>query len=99
MDLEASLQASMSLLIWIKFLYFFRIFQSTGYLIRIIIEVVVDMRHFLLILLLTIVAFGDAMRSISTSELEEDQFIPNSFHAFTYVYRMILGDFSSDDFG
>jgi len=68
--LEASFQATMSLMLWIKFLYFFRIFQSTGYLIRIIIEVVIDMRHFLLIVLLTIIAFGDAMRSISTSEEE-----------------------------
>ncbi len=93
------MQATMSLLLWIKFLYFFRVFQSTGYLIRIIIEVVVDMRHFLLIMLLTIVAFGDAMRSISTSELEKDQFISDYIHLFTYVYRMVLGDFSSDDFG
>jgi hypothetical protein len=60
----------MSLMLWIKFLYFFRIFQSTGYLIRIIISVLVDMRHFLFIMLLTIIAFGDAMRSISTSEEE-----------------------------
>jgi hypothetical protein len=57
-------------MLWIKFLYFFRIFQSTGYLIRIIISVLVDMRHFLFIMLLTIIAFGDAMRSISTSEEE-----------------------------
>jgi len=69
---EASMQATMSLLLWIKLLYFFRIFQSTGYLIRIIIEVVVDMRHFLFIMFLTMIAFGDAMRSISTSENEED---------------------------
>jgi hypothetical protein len=46
---------------WLKFLYFLRIFQKTGYLIRIIVEVVIDMRHFLLILLLTIIAIGDAM--------------------------------------
>jgi hypothetical protein len=72
MPLEASLQATMSLMLWLKFLYFLRIFDSTGYLIRIITEVVVDMRHFLLIMLLTIIAFGDAMRSISTSELEEN---------------------------
>lgn len=45
------------------------------------------------------IAFGDAMRSISTSEEEGDEFIPSYYHAFTYVYRMILGDFSSDDFG
>ncbi len=47
--LEASLQATMSLMLWLKFLYFLRIFQSTGYLIKIIIAVCVDMRYFLLI--------------------------------------------------
>lgn len=62
----------MSLLLWMKLFYFFRIFQSTGYLIRIIIEVVIDMRHFLLILFLTIMAFGDAMRNISYTEEEQN---------------------------
>jgi hypothetical protein len=47
-----------------------RIFDSTGYLIRIIIQVIIDMRHFLLVLLLTFVAFGDAIRSISDSNEE-----------------------------
>ena len=93
------MQATMSLMLWIKFLYFFRIFQSTGYLIRIIIEVVVDMRYFLFIMFLTTIAFGDAMRSISTSEEPQDEFIPTYPHSFTYVYRMILGDFSHEDFG
>ena len=62
----------MTLLFWLKFLYFLRIFDSTGYLIRIIIEVVYDMRHFMLVLLLTFVAFGDAMMSISTSNTNDD---------------------------
>jgi len=35
---------------WLKLLYFLRIFEHTGYLIRMIIEVVADMRFFLLIL-------------------------------------------------
>jgi len=61
----------MSLILWLKFLYFLRIFAATGYLIKIIVEVVYDMRHFLLILLLTFIAFGDAMRSISTSNDDE----------------------------
>ena len=69
---EACLQAVMSLLIWLKFLYFLRIFKATSYLIRIIIEVMVDMRHFLLILLLTFIAFGDAIYNINTSNPVED---------------------------
>lgn len=34
---RTSMQAIMSLLIWLKFLYFLRMFDSTGYLIRIIV--------------------------------------------------------------
>lgn len=104
--LEASLQATMSLILWLKFLYFLRIFKSTGYLIRIIIEVCVDMRHFLLIMFLTMVAFGDAMRSISTSNedvLDESgnssQFVGSYVDSITYTYRMVLGDFDTGNFG
>lgn len=86
----------MSLLLWLKFLYFLRIFKSTGYLIKIIIAVCVDMRHFLLILLLTIMAFGDSMRAISTSNLPQHMFIGSWLESFTYVYRMILGNFNTD---
>lgn len=59
--LQGILQATISLFLWLKFLYFLRIFKQTGYLIKIIIEVVKEMRFFLLILLLTIVAFGDPL--------------------------------------
>ena len=70
--LEGCMQATMSLILWLKFLYFLRIFKTTGYLIRIIVEVIIDMRNFLLIMLLTIIAFADAFRSISTSNLAND---------------------------
>ena len=86
----------MSLLLWLKFLYFLRIFKSTGYLIKIIITVCVEMRDFLLILLLTIMAFGDSMRAISTSNLPHHMFIGSWLESFTYVYRMILGNFNTD---
>jgi hypothetical protein len=69
LNLETTMQATINLLIWLKFLYFLRIFQGTGYLIKTIIAVVLDMRYFLLILLLTMVAFGDSFRAMSTSNL------------------------------
>jgi hypothetical protein len=65
-------------------------------LIKTIIAVVLDMRYFLLILLLTIIAFGDSFRAISTSNLPQNQFIESWWESFTYVYRMILGDFSTE---
>jgi len=89
------MQATISLLLWLKFLYFLRIFKSTGYLIKIIIAVCFDMRYFLFILFLTIMAFGDSMRAVSTSNHAHNVFIGSWWQSFTYVYRMILGDFNT----
>ena len=50
---------------WMKFLYFLRIFKETGYLIRMIVEVVKDMRNFFLVLLITVAAFGDSFSTIA----------------------------------
>jgi hypothetical protein len=50
---------------WIKVLYFLRIFKTTGYLIRMIISVATGMRTFILIVVVTLAAFGDAMLRIS----------------------------------
>jgi len=42
-----------------------RIFQSFGYLIRMISTVIFDMRHFLLVLFIGVIAFGDTFLAIS----------------------------------
>ena len=89
----------MSLFIWLKFLYFLRIFESTGYLIRIIIQVVIDMRHFLFVLLLTFVAFGDAFYNISNANAEPLYEGGTFIGGVTYVYRLVLGDFDTTAFG
>jgi hypothetical protein len=46
-------------------LYFLRIFKHTGYLIRMLVEVISDMSTFLLVLLITLMAFGDSFLKIS----------------------------------
>ena len=38
--LEATILATISLMMWLKFLYFLRIFESTGYLTRIVRDVI-----------------------------------------------------------
>jgi len=69
-ELEAILLGSNSLLIWLKLLYFLRIFEKTGYLISIIIEVVKEMKYFLFILMLTVFAFGDSLAQVSSINKE-----------------------------
>ena len=93
-----------------KLLYFMRIFRSTSYLIRMIICVIADMKIFILLLLTTILAFGDAFQTIAKAnkdvqELDTDGnvidyvFVSGFINSFLFTYRMILGDFDTSDFG
>ena len=54
-----------TLFMWLKFLYFFRLFDSTSYLIRAIVTVVIDMRNFFIVLVSMIVGFGNAFLVLS----------------------------------
>jgi hypothetical protein len=61
---EETFMAIGSLLMWLKLLYFFRMNKYTGYLIRMIVKVIYGMRIFMLVLVITIVAFADAFISL-----------------------------------
>ena len=80
---------------WFKFLYFLRIFKETGYLIRMIVEVVKDMKVFFVVLIVVLAAFGDAFLSLSNSSADESARFAggNFFTALLYSYRTSLGDF------
>ena len=55
--IQRYLHAIASFFICIKLLYFLRIFRMYGHLIKTIVEVVVDMKVFIVILLLSLVTF------------------------------------------
>lgn len=96
-ELEAIIRATISLFMWLKFLYFLRIFKSTGYLTRIIRDVIFQMRHFLMLLILTIVAFSDSLNQISSSSKKGHEPIKGGFlGAFDYTYQTILGNINDD---
>lgn len=91
---------------WLKFLYFFRIFKQTSYLIRIIVEVVISMRYFFLVLLFTIIGFGNSFLVLSlgnTNDINDPEsknvFIDSYMNSILFSYRMMLGDFATDEFG
>lgn len=50
---------------WFKFIYFLRCTDSTGWLVRMLVEVMKDMGSFLLVYVITILAFADAFYSMS----------------------------------
>ena len=84
---------------WFKFLYFFRIFKSYGYLTRLLFVVIYDMRHFLVVLFITIVAFSDTFLTISNGNEPEDQFVFSFTDSIIFTYRIVLGDFDVEKFG
>jgi hypothetical protein len=84
---------------WLKLLYFFRIFKSFGYLIRLLILVIDDMRTFLGVFFFTIIAFSDSLLTISNGNAPENQFVSSFTDSAIYTYRLILGDFDVDNFG
>jgi hypothetical protein len=58
---------------WLKFMYFLRSFMETAYLIRMITSVFADMTQFFGVLAITVIGFGDAFSSISTSLTLSDE--------------------------
>jgi Ion transport protein len=84
---------------WFKFLYFFRIFKSYGYLTRLLILVILDMKDFLVVLFITIVAFSDSLLTISLGNAPDERFVTDFTDAIIYTYRIVLGDFNVEAFG
>lgn len=92
-----------TLLLWLKFLYFLRIFDSTGFLVRAISTVIIEMRYFLLILLVSIFAFGDSYKVMDRANTTQHQFLAQHGYgdvigSMYYTYLVGLGEFD-DDFG
>jgi hypothetical protein len=67
---ESILKSMGSFFMWLKLLYFLRIYRTTGYLVRMIVQVIQEMKVFLLVLLITILAVADAQ--ISIQEYDKD---------------------------
>jgi ribose/xylose/arabinose/galactoside ABC-type transport system permease subunit len=55
------------------------------------------MRHFLLVLAITVIAFGDSLLRISLTNAEP--FAVNLIDAIGYTYVMVLGGFDTGTFG
>jgi hypothetical protein len=71
-----------------------RLYKNTGYLIRMVLRVIYDMRSFLFVLLITITCFGHSLLIISNGNDEDNQFISGGFFgSIFYTYNMILGSY------
>ena len=66
-----TVEAVCGILMWLKLLYFLRIFKTTGYLVRMVTDVLWGMKTFLLILFIVYFGFSEAFLRVSEAS-EED---------------------------
>ena len=76
---------------WLRLISYYRGFQSTGFMIRLIINVLYDMRYFLLILFTFVLAFT------YSGFLILGHWEYTVFEVFLMFYRVVLGDFNAYD--
>lgn len=63
--IQRPLFAVATLIMWLKAIYYLRIFRNVGYLTSLIMQVIVDIRYFIVILMMSIFAFGNAFYMLS----------------------------------
>ena len=79
------------LFLWMRILSYSRGFKGTGFLVRLVKQTIVDMRYFLLVIFLLLLAFGSAAFML------QNEFSHSPFYVFNLVYRLILGDYTNYD--
>ena len=83
---------SMTLLfLWARLLSYAKGFEGTGFLIRLVEQVIGDMKFFLIFIFLIMFAFASAGFVLQTSSTE------SQFSVFNLIYRLMLGDFTNFD--
>ena len=92
---------------WFKLIYWLRLFSSTSYYIRLIQDTIYDIRYFLLVYIVILGMFANAMHCLNLNRDfndEDSTIIDNNFANVAYdamlnQYLLSLGEFSLDNFG
>ena len=82
------------LMMWLNTFFFLKIWDTPGYLARMIMEVIADMRIFFVVYCFFHMAFAHAFYFLSYASKKEHQFITDYWNAFRYSYLTALGEFS-----
>jgi hypothetical protein len=61
-------------------------------------EVIADIKIFLLLLGIVLLAFGEAFLRLSETSEESNQFLVNYAYAFVYCLRLAVGDTFTDSY-
>jgi len=95
--------------LWLKLFYFLRMFQQTAAFVRMIVEMLIDIRIFLFIFFIAILAFSNCfyvfdmftrMKQKEQVGDEKDETIAGGSYieAVTYVYLQSLGELGIDSY-
>ena len=83
---------------WLRLLYYFRIFKGTGYYIRMIEEVIYGLKYFFFIFLVSVIAFSQANYALVSNHLKVDENKHISFfETFIMTYRNSISNIKIDD--
>jgi len=92
-----TLYSVITLLMWIRFVYFFRIFRSTGYYVRMLSEVSKDVKHFLFLFGVTIVAFAHAYYLLLYND-SEGPILEDMKAALAFTYGIPFGEYAEFEY-
>jgi hypothetical protein len=85
------LLAALNLVSWVRSISYLRLFQKTRALIRLIVEVCVDMIPFFIVLLVALMGFTITFYSLQPAPFEFSEALKSN-------YRLMFGDFSPDTY-
>jgi hypothetical protein len=90
-----ALQSFACILMWLKFMYFLRIYRSTGFFVNMLLQMAGAVRTFSIVLLIILAAFGCTFKILGAS--------PGGpalgfFEGIFYSYLLALGEFQMDDY-
>ena len=95
-----ALYAFISLLAWIRVLYYFRIFKATGFYIRMLLQICIDILAFLFILALTIFSFAHVFLIMLKENTQEGAELVNIWGSIRKSYLIVFGQYDMiDGFG
>lgn len=95
-DTQRRLYAVSIFVMWIKTMYYLRVFRKVGYLTSMIMKVLSDLKYFMLILSMSILAFANAFYILSLNNEPEKQFVSSFYDSIKWTYLIVLGEFDTE---
>eukprot|EP00873_Tetraselmis_striata_P004977 jgi/Tetstr1/425241/TSEL_015696.t1 len=100
-----TVSALTSVALWVRVLYFMLGFKGTGALVRMVIQIIKDMRYFLMLMVRIGIGFGVGFRLLFYSYILANGLIDddsggwnNALKISTNMYTIALGDWDATDF-